>query len=73
MEARFAIGTKFRPVRKHAYDCEVVDILTTTNSKGEVVKIRYVATHQFCGQTITDSDVCHSTIARGLVEKELTQ
>lgn len=67
MEARFAIGTKYRPVRKHSYDCIVIDILTTTNSKGEVVKIRYVAEHEFCGQTVVDSDVCDSTIARALL------
>ena len=54
MQAQYKIGTKYRPVRKHTYDCVVTDVLTTTNSKGEIVKIRYVAEHEFCGQVVTD-------------------
>jgi hypothetical protein len=33
-----------------------------------MVKFRYLATHEFMGQTVTDSDVCETTIAMGLVE-----
>jgi len=40
---------------------------TTRNLAGEVVQVRYVATHQFLGQTVTNRDVCASTIARGLI------
>jgi len=42
----------------------ITDVLTTTNLAGDVVKTRYVATHEFCGQTITDCDVIPTTIDR---------
>lgn len=53
-------------MRKHTYLCTVVDIYKTYNGANELVKIRYVATHEFMGQTITDYDVIETTIARGL-------
>ncbi len=62
---RFPIGTQYVPTR-HKYLCTVVDHLTTTNSKGEIVALRYVTTHEFCGQTLTERDVVDTTIARGL-------
>lgn len=64
MEPRFTIGQQFKPVGKD-YICTIVDILKTYNSKNELVKIRYVATHIFSGQLVTDYDVLDSTIARG--------
>lgn len=66
MEARFKIGQKFTPNRKHARECTVTDILKTYNSKGELVKIRYEATHEFMGQLVTDYDVTDTTIAMGI-------
>lgn len=67
---RFKIGTTFTPQgRKGAGVHTVTDVLTTRNSKGEVVKIRYEATHEFCGQTLTDTDVLETTIARGLISQ----
>lgn len=67
---RFKIGTTFRPVgQKNDSVHTVVDIWTTRDSKGEVVKIRYEATHEFCGQTLTDTDVLETTIARGLISQ----
>lgn len=47
--------------------CTIVDILRTVNLAGECVKLRYVATHEFCGQTVTDHDVLDVTIAKGLI------
>lgn len=64
---QFAIGTQFRTRDRFPKLCTVTDILTTRNSRGEVVGIAYEATHQFCGQTVTDHNVCQVTIARGLV------
>jgi hypothetical protein len=59
------IGTKFIRRSSKRRDIETVtDILTTYNSKGEVVAIRYVATHEFMGQLITDSDIVKTTILR---------
>ena len=70
MTPRFKIGTTFIPCgRKNGGLCTVVDILTTTNSKGDVVRIRYAATHEFMGQTLTDYDVPEVTIARGLQQE----
>lgn len=63
----YPIGTTFSTGGKHPKTCTVVDHLTTTNSKGEVVNERYVATHQFCGQSVTDHNVVAVTIARGLI------
>ena len=65
MKARFEIGTQF--IRRNS-KCRVetvTDILKTTNNAGELVKIRYVATHEFMGQIVTDHDVLDTTIARG--------
>jgi hypothetical protein len=42
-----------------------VDVLRTTNSKGELVRLRYVATHDLAGQTVTDYDVVATSIAMG--------
>jgi len=67
-EARFPIGTKFKTRHNNPRQCEVVDILKTYNSQGELVAIRYVAKHDFLGQTVTDSDVVETTIAMGLIE-----
>jgi hypothetical protein len=59
------IGTKFIRRCSKRKDVEtVVDILTTTNSKGEVVGVKYVASHDFMGQKVTDFEVASSTIMR---------
>lgn len=65
----YAIGTKYKTRGKAPRICTVTDIYTTHNSAGEFVKTRYVATHEFMGQIVTDSDVCATTIAMGLISK----
>lgn len=73
MNIRFSIGDKFiRQSRKHKYTETITDILKTYNSNDELVKVRYVATHEFLGQTVTDSDICDTTIARGLIDNVKT-
>lgn len=65
---RFPIGTQY--VRKHGPRrdvCTVIDHLTTTNSKGEVVSVRYVTAFAFLGQQVTDSEVVDTAIARNLL------
>ena len=62
----YPIGTKYKTRGKAPRLCEVVDILKTYNSKGELVKTRYVATHSFMGQTVTDYNVVKTTIAMGI-------
>jgi len=73
MEARFHIGTEYKTQGKHPKLCTVIDILKTYNIRGELVQIRYVATHDCLGQTVTDRDVVDATIARGLLPITLRQ
>lgn len=65
---RFSIGQQFKTRGKQPRTCTVTDILKTYNSKGELVRVRYVATHEFAGQVITDSDVVETTIAMGEIK-----
>lgn len=64
--ARFPIGTKYLTRGKRKDLCTVVDILKTYNNAGELVSIRYVTAHDFCGQQVFDYDVVDTTIAMGL-------
>jgi hypothetical protein len=64
----YAIGTKFKSRGKSPRLCTVIDILKTYNSKSELVKTRYVATHEFMGQVVTNYDLPAATIAMGLIE-----
>ena len=66
---RFPIGTKYTTRGKHVQVCTVVDQLTTTNSLGKVVANSYITSHEFCGQTVTETGVADSTIARGLLSE----
>lgn len=66
-EAKYQIGTTFATRGKHSKLCTVTDIHRTYNSQGELVKLRYVATHEFMGQVVTDYDVPETTIAMGHV------
>ena len=72
MEARFTIGTQYMSAGKYKRLCTVCDILKTYNNAGELVCIRYVATHDFMGQTVMDCQVVDATIARGLFELNKT-
>lgn len=64
---RFTIGQQF-VTRGHAPRlCTVTEILRTYNSRGDLVKVRYVATHTFMGETLVDHDVVETTIAMGFI------
>jgi hypothetical protein len=65
--ARFNVGTTFLSSGKRKDTCTVTDILRTYNSAGDLVNLRYVATHPFMGQLVTDYDVVETTIARNLL------
>ena len=65
---KFFPGTTYRKRGKHPRFCTVIDVHTTFNLAGELVSIGYVATHEFLGQTVTDRNVCETTIAMGLIE-----
>ena len=63
------IGVVYKTRGKHPKICTVVDRLETYNSKGELVKTRYVSEHEFLGQTVTDNDVVPVTILRGRIDQ----
>jgi len=63
--AKFEIGHQFIRRGTKARRVEtVVDILTTTNSSGAVVKTEYLVAHEFMGQQVHDT-VVGTTIAMG--------
>ena len=64
---KFGIGTLFtRTYGKHKVECKVVDVETTFNLAGEQVRQRYVASHEFCGQTVVERDIVEVTVAKGV-------
>jgi len=65
-EPKYPIGTQYVSRDKRKVLCTVVDIWRTYNAAGELVKTRYVATHLFMGQTVTDCDVNETTISMAL-------
>lgn len=70
MEAhKYSVGTTFiRYGRKNAVPETIVDVYTTINLAGDVVKVRYVTVHKVMGQDVYDYDVLATTIARSLAE-----
>ena len=63
---KYPIGTKYLTRGKHPRLCTVTDTLKTYNSKGDLVRKRYVATHDVLGQAVTDRDIVEVTVARGV-------
>lgn len=62
------IGTQFKRVGRKCPKIEtVVDVLRTYNSAGELVDVKYVAEHEFMGQTVKDYSVVATTIKRGAI------
>jgi hypothetical protein len=64
-EARFKVGDTYMTRGKHPRTCTVQDVLYTYNSKGELVHIRYVTSHELMGQTVVEHDVREITIMMG--------
>jgi hypothetical protein len=66
-QARFPIGLTFLHKRGKAPALEyrIVDILTTRNNAGDVVRLEYDTVHLFCGQEVHETMV-DTTIARSL-------
>lgn len=67
INVRFKVGDKFYHSFKFKIVATIVDIHKTYNLANELVKVRYVATHPFNGQTITDYDVIDTTVARNFI------
>jgi hypothetical protein len=67
MNTVIEIGTKFiRKGYKHPKEEEVIDIHTTYDNDGNVVKVRYVCAHELMGQQVVDYDVPKTTILRAI-------
>jgi len=67
MEAKgVKVGDRFMSTRKVPRECTVVDIHTTTNLAGEVVKVEFKAVHEFMGQQISEM-VCAVTVLRNKI------
>lgn len=68
---KYQIGTQFLKRwgkgRNDFWLETVIDILTTYNAAGDLVKISYLTEHELMGQTIKD-EVCETTICRGIQE-----
>jgi hypothetical protein len=64
---RYSIGDKYITRGRRKDVCTIIDIHTTTNASDEVVKITYVATHDFLGQIVTNYEVYETTISMGLL------
>jgi len=56
------IGTQYTTRGKHPRLCTVVDEHTTYTSNGSIYKVKYVSTHVFLGQPVTNYDVARTTI-----------
>lgn len=74
MNHRFPIGTQYITKAKAGRKIietlhTVVDQMTVTNSRGEVVRCFYVSEHDFCGQKVINYDVVDTTIALNIVNK----
>jgi threonine dehydrogenase-like Zn-dependent dehydrogenase len=67
-EPKYNIGQQYKTMGKHSKVCTIIDIYKTYNTNGEMVKLRYVSQHEFCGQIVKDDDVVETTIARGLIK-----
>ena len=69
---KIKIGDKFiRSTGKGRKEIETVeDIYTTKNHKGEIVKVEYVASHDFMGQKVFDYEIPAATIQRAKRIKE---
>lgn len=69
---KYKIGQKFKTRGKHPRVCTVIDIHRTYNARQQLIRVRYVATHEFLGQTVTDCDVPQTTIDMGYIGPEET-
>jgi len=69
-QPQYRVGTKFKTRGRHPRECTVIDIWKTYNTAGELVRIRYVATHEIMSRLVIDYDVLETTIAMGLLTSE---
>jgi len=66
---RFPIGTQF--ISRSNMKIKRVETVSgyideIDRESGEFLKRRYVATHEFMGQAMKNTDLCETTVARGI-------
>jgi len=66
---RFPIGTQF--ISRSNMKIKRVETVTgyideINRESGEFLKRRYVATHEFMGQTMKNTDLCETNVAMGI-------
>jgi hypothetical protein len=73
---RFPIGLTFKrkafPKAKELREYTILNIYTTRNEAGNIVRIEYLVSHDFCGQRVTEL-MCDTTIARSLTNEQLQE
>ena len=62
------IGTQYMTRGKAKRLCTVIDKHITTNMKGEIVRERYVSSHEFLGQKVIDYEVVPCAIKMGAIQ-----
>ena len=74
--ARFPIGLTFSrkrfPKAKGLTEYSILNIYTTRNEAGNVVKLEYLVSHDFLGSSVTEL-MCDTTIARSLTNEQLQE
>jgi len=70
---KYTIGQKFtRKTKRWEREYTVIDIHSTFNAAGALVKLRYVCEYEVAGQFVVDRDIPETTLARCLYEEKLT-
>lgn len=65
---KYMPGTTYKPIGKKSEVLHTVrNVLITRDLSGAQWGVCYVATHEFMGQTLTETNVIETTISRGLV------
>jgi hypothetical protein len=71
------IGTKYYERKSNGKKNEkistVIDILSTYNSKGELIRTRYIASRDYLGQDLINYDVVGTTILMSLIRFPVDQ
>ena len=70
LKEAFPVGTKYIERAYPFREYTVVDHLRTYNDAGELTAFRYVAEHEFMGQTVRDCEVSDVTIRRALADEK---
>ncbi len=65
-EPKYEVGQQYLPKGKGCTLRTIIDIHTTYNLASEVVRLRYVSTHDFLGQKVIELDVCETTVSIGI-------